>query len=129
MCIQSRADVFWTALAEKPSPDNAQQSSTSAGRFPNSPQAINGAQLTSAADPRLGNTSLNFASNLPRSSQANNGAQLDRADGPRADNANGNGNNATEQVANLSISPKTVRIPLEVRKSGQYTHDIVSLKP
>jgi hypothetical protein len=50
-----------------------------------------------------------------------NGAQLDRAVDSRSGNANQTfAKNVTEQVANLSISRKTVRIPLEARKSGQY---------
>jgi hypothetical protein len=120
--------MFWTELAETQNPDNTSQSSHSSDRFPTSSPVINGAHLASVADSRSGDMSHNAASNLPRSSHATSGRQLDRAVDPREHDANANGNNVTEQVANLSISPKTVRIPLEVRKSGQYTRDMVPLK-
>jgi hypothetical protein len=120
------ANLFWTASAGIQSPDNTQHNSTSASSFPNNSHTISGAQLDRAADSRSGNASLTSASSFPRSSHATNGAQLDRTVDPRSGNANlTSANNVTEQVANLGISPRAVRIPLEVRKSGQYTHNIV----
>lgn len=81
------------------------------------------AEIQSPNNTQQISTSVGRFANIP---PAINGAQLERAAAPRPDNANAN--NITAQAANLNISPKAVRIPLEIRKSGQYTRNIFPLR-
>jgi hypothetical protein len=101
--------------------DSTQQNPASANSPPDISYNVNGAQLDRSAGSRSGKASLTSASSFSRDSHATNGAEVDRAVDSRSGNANQTfAKNVTEQVANLSINPKTVRIPLEARKSGQY---------
>jgi hypothetical protein len=118
--LKSKTSLRIIGSNTKQNRDNTQQNPASANSSPSISYNGNVAELNGSAGSRSGKATLASASSFSRDSHATNGAEVDRAVDPRSGNANQIfAENVTEQAANLSISPKAVRIPLEARKSGQ----------